>query len=254
MYARYVALGDSQTEGLNDGDELTGYRGWADRLAERMAAVNPSVQYANLAIRGKLAGQVRYEQLDAALSLRPDVATVVAGLNDVLRPRVDMAEVVADLDATFAALVGIGATVATLTFPDPGKVAPAAKRLLPRVLTLNEGIRSSAARHGVLVAETYDVEVCADPRIWSPDRIHASPLGHDRISHLMGHALGLADDSWRLPLPPVPARTRRQRARAEYDFYRAFALPWIGRRIRGVSSGDGRSPKRPELLPVLAQG
>ncbi len=40
-YLRYVAVGDSQTEGLLDGDEHTGYRGWADRLAELLAVHHP---------------------------------------------------------------------------------------------------------------------------------------------------------------------------------------------------------------------
>jgi hypothetical protein len=28
------------------------------------------------------------------------------------------------------------------------------------------------------------------------------------------------------------------------------AAPWLGRRIRGRSSGDGIVPKRPQLLPL----
>ena len=75
-YARYVAIGDSQTEGLLDGDEISGYRGWADRLAGQLAAASPGLLYANLAVRGRLAAQVRDAQLGPALELRPDLATV----------------------------------------------------------------------------------------------------------------------------------------------------------------------------------
>ena len=78
-YSRYVAIGDSQTEGLNDGSDETGFRGWADRLAEHVAALNPDLQYANLAIRGRRTHEVLSEQLPAALAMRPDLATVVAG-------------------------------------------------------------------------------------------------------------------------------------------------------------------------------
>ena len=85
-YLRYVAMGDSQTEGVGDGDDVTGLRGWADRLAERLAIGNPGLQYANLAVRGRLAAQVHTEQLGPALALRPDLATVFAGVNDLLRP------------------------------------------------------------------------------------------------------------------------------------------------------------------------
>src|SRR5262245_61561497 len=108
-YLRYVALGDSQTEGLGDGDDSTGLRGWADRLAERLAAGNPGFQYANLAVRGRLAGQVHAEQLAPALALRPDLATVVAGVNDLLRRRFDADEVGGHLEAMFAALTAQGA-------------------------------------------------------------------------------------------------------------------------------------------------
>ena len=69
QYLRYVALGDSQTEGVGDGDDTMGLRGFADRLSEHLAQYNPGVLYANLAVRGRLAGQVHAEQLAPALPL-----------------------------------------------------------------------------------------------------------------------------------------------------------------------------------------
>ncbi|MGG7612618.1 SGNH/GDSL hydrolase family protein, partial [Streptomyces sp. ZG43] len=185
---RYVALGDSQTEGLGDGDEAGGLRGWADRLAELLDAAEPGLRYANLAVRGQLAGQVRTTQLDAALALRPDLATVVAGMNDLLRPRFDADATGAELEAMFAALTGAGARVATLTFPAMERLVPLARPLAPRVPALNARIREAAARHGVVV-ETYGEEVVVDPRLWSPDRLHAAPLGHARIAAAFAHAL-----------------------------------------------------------------
>lgn len=181
-YERYVALGDSQTEGLGDGDDTTGLRGWADRLAEQLARHHPGLQYANLAVRGRLAGQVRAEQLAPALALRPDLATVVAGVNDLLRPRFDADEVAAHLEAAFAALTAQGARVATVTFPDVSRITPLARPLAPRVTALNHRIREAARRHGVAVAETAHHPVVTDPRLWSPDRLHAGPLGHARIA------------------------------------------------------------------------
>ncbi|MFI6644252.1 SGNH/GDSL hydrolase family protein [Streptomyces sp. NPDC050504] len=251
-YARYVALGDSQTEGIGDGDDLRGHRGWADRLADLLAAENPDLRYANLAVRGRLAGQVRAEQLGPALALRPDLVTVVAGANDVLRPGCDVAAVVADLDAMFAALTGAGATVATLTFPDVAKIAPLARRLAPRIDELNAYIRESAATHGVLVADSAPHPVTTDPRIWSADRLHASPLGHQRIAECAAHAIGLpGHEDWAAPLPPLPARGPVRRAAAEARWAGTFLGPWALRRLRGRSSGDGRTAKRPELVRVL---
>src|SRR5260370_32281480 len=116
-YARYVALGDSQTEGLGDGDEAGGYRGWADRLAEQLAAVNPDLRYANLAVRGRLAAQVRAGQLGPALELRPDLATVMAGMNDLIRPDFNAPVVPGHLEETLTALTAAAAHVASATFP-----------------------------------------------------------------------------------------------------------------------------------------
>jgi lysophospholipase L1-like esterase len=251
---RFVALGDSQTEGLGDGDDTVGLRGWADRLAERLAVHNPGLQYANLAVRGRLAGQVREEQLAPAIDLRPDVATVVAGVNDLLRPRFDADEVAGHLEAMFAALTARGARVATLTFPDVARITALARPVSSRVIALNHRIRQAAHRQHVVVAETSHHPVVTDPRLWSPDRLHASPLGHERIAAAIAHALELpgSDDSWTHPLAdpvtPVPGGWRS--AAGELRWAASFAGPWLGRRLRGRSSGDGRTAKRPDLLPL----
>lgn len=251
MYHRFVALGDSQTEGIGDGDEIRGYRGWADRLADRLAELNPDLRYANLAVRGKLAREVRAEQLAPALALRPDLATVVAGVNDLLRRRFDVAEVIGHVEAMFAALTAAGARVATLTFPNIGKITPLARPLVPRVIAYNAGIRAAAARHDVRVVETFPIAVTTDARIWSRDRLHASPLGHTRIAASMAHALDLpgSDDSWTRPLPALPPRGPLRVAATELLWVAGFVGPWLGRRLLGISSGHARTAKRPDLRP-----
>ena len=254
-YLRYVAMGDSQTEGVGDGDDVTGLRGWADRLAERLAIGNPGLQYANLAVRGRLAAQVHTEQLGPALALRPDLATVFAGVNDLLRPRFDADEVAGHLDAVFAALTAQGARVATITFPDLARITPLARPVSARAAVLNDRIRTAANRHGVVVAETSDHPVVTDPRLWSQDRLHASPLGHERIAAAVAHALELpgSSDSWTQPLPaPASVPTRWRAAAVELRWVATFLGPWLGRRLRGRSSGDGRTAKRPQLQPVQA--
>ncbi|MEU9113767.1 SGNH/GDSL hydrolase family protein [Streptomyces sp. NPDC048483] len=252
-HLRFVALGDSQTEGVGDGDDTVGLRGCADRLAERLALHHPGVQYANLAVRGRLAGQVREEQLAPALALRPDLATVIAGVNDLLRPRFDADEVAGHLEAMFAALTGQGVRVATVTFPDVARITPLARPLSSRVTALNHRIRQAAHRHRVAVAETSHHPVVTDARLWSPDRLHAGPLGHDRIAAALAHALDLpgSDDSWTHPLPAQAAVPSGWRTLGgELRWVASFVGPWLGRRLRGHSSGDGRTAKRPDLLPV----
>src|SRR5690606_492801 len=91
-----------------------------------------------------------------------------------------------------------------------------------------------------------------DVRLWSTDRLHASSLGHERIAAALAHALHLpgSDDSWTRPLPAAPLPTRRHAAATALRWLAGFLGPWFLRRLKGTSSGDGRSAKRPLLLPV----
>jgi uncharacterized protein (DUF952 family)/lysophospholipase L1-like esterase len=252
-FARYVAVGDSQTEGLNDPDGRGGFRGWADRFAVLLTGQNPQLQYANLAIRGRLMSAIRAEQLEPALALRPDLMTVMGGLNDLMRPSVDLAAVSSHLDAMLAAARATGATVLTNTFPDPTAIAPLFRRLAPRVIAYNEQIREVAQRHGAIVVDFAARGVGTDLRIWSPDRIHANPYGHSLIAAAFADTLGLTGlDHWRLPLPPTPPVGRVRRGAAELRWLGRDVAPWLLRRVRGRSSGDGITAKRPRLLPVAS--
>lgn len=250
-YTRYVALGDSQTEGLGDGDESTGWRGWADRLAELLAELNPSLHYANLAVRGRLAGQVRAEQLEPAIAMEPDLATVFAGMNDLLRPRFDVERVGEDLEAMFDALTGAGARVATIAYPNFGAFVPLARPLVPRIVALNARIAAAAARYDVTVLESFHVPVTTDLRLWSIDRLHASPEGHTRIAAAMAHALALPGSSaaWAESLPAFPNVGFMRTAGTELNWLTSFLGPWISRRIHGRSSGEDHTAKRPRLTP-----
>lgn len=247
MFSRYVAIGDSSTEGLNDRDGAGGFRGWADRLAATVAVGSPGLQYANLAVRGRLVGQVRAEQLPTAMELAPDLATVFAGVNDVMRPRYDQGRVLGDLEACFAGLRSTGATVLTITCADPVDANPVARPLRKRLLAYNDGVRAAAVRTGVLVADVAAVGVASDPRLWSPDRLHANSEGHRRIAAALAEQLGLGDGSWTAPLPPEPAASRRHRLRAEAVWWRQHFVPFLVRHARGRSMGDGISAKRPVL-------
>lgn len=139
-YSRYVAIGDSQTEGLWDGDDSIGVRGFADRLAALIGAHCPGLRYANLAVRGRRVNDVLVNQLPQALTLRPDLITVCAGMNDVTRPGRSFGAAVADLEVLYAQLSECGATVVTTTFPDLAQILPVGRLLGSRVLRINDAI------------------------------------------------------------------------------------------------------------------
>lgn len=252
-YERYVAIGDSTSEGLDDPDDRGGYRGWANRLAERLADLQGGVLYANLAVRGRTTRQVREEQLAPAMAMRPDLATVVAGTNDVLRRRFDAAAFRSDLEVMQKTLVDGGATVLTFTLPDLTPVMPLARILRSRVAELAEATREACAHSGAIVCDLAAHPVCSDPRLWSDDRLHANSAGHARIADALAAHLGLpgTDATWKDPiLPLLGPPTPLDLFRAEIAWSRRHLLPWIWRHLRGRSSGDGRSAKRPELMPV----
>lgn len=252
QFTRYVAIGDSTTEGLDDPDGRGGYRGWANRLAEKIAARQGNLLYANLAVRGRTTREIREQQLDLALSMKPDLATVSAGTNDVLRPRFDPRAFGADLELMQKALVDQGAAVLTFTLPDLAPVMPFARILGDRVAILNDAIRAACAKSGAILCDLAKHPVASDPRLWSDDRLHANSVGHARIADALAYHLHLpdSDSSWALPLPDPPAPTFGDVVRAELAWGRRHLLPWVWRHLQGKSSGDGRGPKRPELAPV----
>lgn len=251
-FARYVALGDSQTEGLNDRDPEGNLLGWADRFAQTLAATtSPDLRYANLAVRGCRARHVRGQQLDAALAMEPDLVTVAVGMNDVLRHDFDLDQTVQDIGETFAELRLAGCTVLTMTFPDLARMLPVMTWLRPREIALNERILELAEKYDVPVLDVFPLAMCSDPRLWSKDRIHGSTEGHTRIAAGMAELLGLpgVDPGWSDMAPGAVAPRRLDVVRRDAWWAVSFVLPWLARQARRQRTGPDLA-KRPELLPV----
>ncbi|MBC2902684.1 SGNH/GDSL hydrolase family protein [Streptomyces cupreus] len=248
-----VAVGDSFTEGMSDLLPDGSYRGWADLLAARMAARSPGFRYANLAVRGKLIGQIVEEQIEVAAAMEADVVTLVGGLNDTLRPKCDMGRVRGLLEGAVERLAPSCKQLVLMR--SPGRQGPVLERFRPRMEELFVCVDELAARHGALVVDLYGAPSLGDPRLWDVDRLHLTAEGHRRVAEAVWQTLGYEpeDPEWRTPPPASLPPGWFSRRVADARFARQHLLPWIGRRLTGRSSGDGLPPKRPDLLPYELQ-
>ena len=247
-WSRYVAIGDSFTEGIGDPEPQSpgGHRGWADRAAAVLADRTDDFAYANLAIRGRLLQQIADDQVDAALALRPDLITISGGGNDIIRPGTDP-DVVAELfDETIGRLRSHGATVVMFNGPDIG-MTPMLRRVRGKVAIYNENLRFVAAKHDAIVADMWALRQLQNPQMWAPDRLHFSPLGHHTIAIAVLNALGIDHQLEPQHPEPLAPHTWRSARINDMGWAREYLVPWVVRRIRHQSTGDTIRPKRPTI-------
>ncbi len=246
-WSRYVALGDSFTEGIGDPEPRSpgGNRGWADRVAETLSTQTEDFAYANLAVRGRLLQQIIDEQVESALLLRPDLVTVSAGGNDIIRPGTDPDDIARRLEGAIERLQSNGATVVLFNGPDIG-MTPVLRRSRGKVAIYNENLRAIAQRHDAIVADMWALRELKDLRMWAPDRLHFSPIGHHTVARMVLAALGVENDLEPYAPEPLPPISWRHARAEDVGWAREYLLPWVVRRVRHQSTGDGISPKRPE--------
>jgi lysophospholipase L1-like esterase len=213
----FVALGDSITLGVGDPVRLPSadgsrarraWRGWAALLAEGLC--DPELHI--VAGNGALTADVARDQLPRALQLRPDVASVVIGINDTLRPNFDAARIGAAAAETVGALRAAGADVLTMRLPDPGRMLRVpgvfARPLAHRARQINGVLDEIAERFGTLHFDAANDEEAYDRRMWAADRLHPSERGHRLIARRF-HAL-LAQAGY--PVGPEPDAEPANRA------------------------------------------
>ena len=250
VFERFIALGDSYTEGMSDEKKYGNYRGWADRTADVMAVSYADFTYANLAVRGKLVHQVVDEQIEAAISQVTGPKTLIsfhAGANDVIRPNY-RADLVLPLYAdAVRRLAASGSTILLFTVLErTGNTGKAAKMWETRFREFNRNVRAVAEEVGAIIADANEEPAFSDRRFLAFDRLHLNSMGHDRVAQAVLELLDLPfDKNWREPLPPAKDQPVVFRAWITSMWFITFALPWMWRRARGKSSGDGRSCKYP---------
>jgi lysophospholipase L1-like esterase len=249
-YKRLIVCGDSYSEGMSDEIVNGQYRGWADRLADEMAKEVSGFSYANLAIRGKLLKQVIDDQLPLALTYVTGPDTLFsfhAGANDALRPSYKP-EVAAELyEEAVRSVAASGATVMLFTVLErTGNTGRGSDVWAARFGEFNKTVRRVGAEVGAIIVDANQETFFSDNRFLAFDRLHLNDEGHHRVAQALLERLGYQfDPAWRIPLPPAePTPWLKKRAVSAIWFF-TFALPWIWRRLRGKSSGDGRSAKYP---------
>ncbi|HEY6796073.1 MAG TPA: SGNH/GDSL hydrolase family protein [Kineosporiaceae bacterium] len=200
----------------------------------------------------RLLGQIVDEQVPAALDLGADLVSIIGGGNDVPLPGVDVDRVTSVLEEAVARLVASGATVLMSTSYDP-RMAPLVRRTRGLAGIFAANVWSIARRQGALVLDLWGTAALQDRRMWAEDRIHLTSQGHRRVA---GQTLELLDipggEGWDVPLAPGPVRSRREAWTEDAAWLREQVVPWVGRRIRGRSNGDGLSPKSAIPMQVTA--
>lgn len=257
----YAAIGDSFTEGVGDPGPDGTFVGWADRFAVLLADQLPDLgaatgtahgnfRYANLAVRGRLLDQIVEEQVPRAKELAPDLVSFCAGGNDIIRPGTDPDDVAERFERAVADLTRSVGTVMVTTGFDTRDV-PVLRHLRGKIATYTAHVRSIADRYDCPVLDLWSLRSVQDRRAWDNDRLHLSPEGHTRVALRAAQVLGLdvpadPDQVW----PPQVQRGTLEVRRDDIHWAREYLVPWIGRRLRGESSGDHVAAKRPDLLPL----
>jgi lysophospholipase L1-like esterase len=252
---RFVALGDSFTEGVGDRSKRlpNGVRGWADRVAEKLAKAEPGWEYANLAIRSKRLRHIIDEQLEPALAMEPTLVTLYAGGNDILDFGTDVDVLMAQYENLVARLAGTGATVVLFTGFDV-KVSAVLEPLRKRNTAYNRRVREIAAKYNTVLVDYWCFDAFHDRRMWDSDRLHMSKAGHKYLAAQVLDHLGVPHKISPLEWDPPSKLSLREWEQRQRRWVRDWVLPLFGRKLRGVTLGDRLSPRWPEPVRVPRKG
>ena len=256
-WRRYVAVGDSLTEGLCDDSRMPPgeYRGWADRLALLLALSSPGgepVRSANLAVRSRKVYDAVHEQLPGAEALGADLVSVLIGANDLVGSRVEPLALAERLRRPIERLRERGCDVLLVTPFTPPR--PASRLFERRFARFNDALREIAREHGTMLLDVaHHPELTALDR-WAEDRVHLNAAGHRGLAYAAANVLGVPHAEALGALESAVHETDddgRPTLIGDLEWLRRHAAPWVLRRARGRTAGDGLEPKRAVLSPVV---
>lgn len=253
-WRRFVAMGDSFSEGIDDPEPSSpdGYRGWADRVAEELSVGVPDFAYANLAVRGQLLHEVVETQLGQAVRLAPDLLSLQAGGNDLIRPGADPDKLASIMESAVEVLRGQGIGVVLFVGPDSGKSTVLGK-FRTKIAIYNENLRTIADRHDAVVADLWAMTELHSTGMWSKDRLHPSALGHHAVAIMVLDTLNVRHSLLPLSPKPLPEKRWRQARTDDILWAREYLVPWVLRGIKRQSHSTGFEPKRPLAAPLFGK-
>jgi phosphatidylinositol alpha 1,6-mannosyltransferase len=261
-WKRYVAIGDSLTEGLCDDSrqESGEVRGWADRLSMLLVQSGDvqnggrplRLRYANVAVRSRTVADVLERQIPLALALRADLVTILIGANDLSIDGSHPERIADRLRDGIVRLQRSGAEVLIVTpFIAPW---PLLRVLNRRTVRLAAELHRIADETGALLLDFTQDPDRVDERMWAADRVHLSSYGHRVLSYRAATVLGVPGASELGALDALmhddAPETRIDRISTPAWIW-THVRPWAGRRLRGRTEGDGRSPKHTRLVDVV---
>ncbi|GAA4053382.1 SGNH/GDSL hydrolase family protein [Arthrobacter methylotrophus] len=226
-----------------------GVRGWADRVAEKLAKAEPGWEYANLAVRSKRLRHVVEEQMDRAVAMGPTLITLYAGGNDILDFGTDMDQLMAEYERLVARLAATGATLVLFTGYDV-KVSAVLEPFKKRNTLYNERVRELAAKYGAVLVDYWCLDAYHDRRMWASDRLHMSKAGHKYMAAQVLDHLGVAHKFSPKDWEPPQRLKLRDWERRQRRWVNDWVLPLFGRKLRGVTLGDTLRPRWPEPVKV----
>lgn len=238
---RFAALGDSTTFGVGD-PVHGGWRGWAALLADALGE-SYDVRFTNLAVSGGTTRDVLDPQLGSALARRPDLASLIVGVNDTMKSSWDPVLVRERLLATAAGLAGSGALLLTVRYHDHASVLglPGWLRrpMWRRIQQLNATYDEIHAQHGGVRIDLAQRPEVATRAFWSVDRLHPSGSGHRAVARW--YAELLAERGYLVVPPPAGSDSGLAPSRREDLAWLARAgLPWLARRAGDLGPWGAR--------------